>query len=139
MPTFQSNPFRSSRGQPNTLGERLAATYRKKLARQPFLFFGLPFITLILSASFLLTPATALRYEKHDRKNQTLTHAEAMSLGLKGGADGEGTLAYNPRRRKVLQGQTSEKDEYYRLMAKDLDDWEQKRVQRWKDEPDGRL
>jgi len=25
------------------------------------------------------------------------------------------------------------------LMAKDLDSWEQKRVQRWKDEPDGRL
>lgn len=26
-----------------------------------------------------------------------------------------------------------------RLMAKDLDDWEQKRVQRFKGEPDGRL
>jgi cytochrome c oxidase assembly protein subunit 16 len=25
------------------------------------------------------------------------------------------------------------------LMAKDLDNWEQKRVQRWKGEPDGRL
>jgi cytochrome c oxidase assembly protein subunit 16 len=26
-----------------------------------------------------------------------------------------------------------------KLMAKDLDNWEQKRVQRWKGEPDGRL
>ena len=26
-----------------------------------------------------------------------------------------------------------------RLMAKDLDNWEQKRVERWKGEPDGRL
>ena len=139
MPTFQSNPFQSSRVRANTFSERIAAVYRKKLAQQPFLFFGLPFITLVLSASFLLTPATALRYEKHDRKNQTLTHAEAMNLGLKGGAEGEGNVAYNPRRRKVMQGQTQERDEYYRLMAKDLDDWEQKRVQRFKGEPDGRL
>jgi cytochrome c oxidase assembly protein subunit 16 len=29
--------------------------------------------------------------------------------------------------------------ELQKLMAKDLDSWEQKRVQRWKDEPDGRL
>ena len=60
----------------------------------------------------------------------------------------------NPRRREV----GSEKEEYYvcaildlgngrnwfadgwqRLMAKDLDNWEQKRVQRFKGEPDGRL
>ena len=139
MPTFQSNPFRSSRAQPNTLADRIAASYRKKLATRPFLFFGLPFITLVISASFLLTPATALRYEKHDRKNQTLTHAEAISQGLKGGVAGEGDISYNPRRRKLLQGQNTEKDEYYRLMAKDLDTWEQKRVQRWKGEPDGRL
>ena len=26
-----------------------------------------------------------------------------------------------------------------KLMAKDLDNWEQKRVERWKGEPDGRL
>ena len=138
MPTFQSNPFRSS-NQANTLGDRVAALYRKKLARQPFLFFGLPFLTLMISASFILTPATALRYEKHDRKTQTLTHAETMNLGLRGGVDGTGQLAYNPRRRKVLDSANAQRDEYYRLMAKDLDDWEQKRVQRWKGEPDGRL
>jgi Cytochrome c oxidase assembly protein COX16 len=139
MPIFQSNPYRSSRAKANTFSGRIAAAYRQRLATSPFLSFGLPFLTLILSASFLLTPATALRYEKHDRKNQTLTHTEAISLGLKGGAEGEGSIAYNPRRRKVLQGQNSERDEYYRLMAKDLDNWEQKRVERWKGEPDGRL
>ncbi len=139
MPTFQSKPFRSSRGQANDLGERIGRAYRNRLDQNPFLFFGLPFISLILAASFLLTPATALRYEKHDRKNRTLTHAEAMELGLKGGAEGEGALQYNPRRRVVAMGGTSERDEYYKLMAKDLDDWEQKRVERWKGEPDGRL
>ncbi len=33
----------------------------------------------------------------------------------------------------------TEREEYYRLMAKDLDSWEQRRVERWKGEPDGRL
>jgi len=30
-------------------------------------------------------------------------------------------------------------EEYYRLAAKDLDDWENKRVKRFKGEPDGVL
>ena len=62
-----------------------------------------------------------------------------MELGLKGGTEGEGSLKYNPRRRVVSKGGMSERDEYYKLMAKDLDNWEQKRVERWKGEPDGRL
>jgi len=90
-------------------------------------------------SSFLLTPATALRYERHDRRNRVVTHTEAMELGLKGGVQGDGGINYNPRRRKVTQGGTTERDEYYRLMAKDLDNWEQRRVERWKGEPDGRL
>lgn len=101
--------------------------------------FGLPFISIMLAASFVLTPATALRYERHDRKHRELTKSEAMELGLKGGAGGEGDLSYNPRRRIVQKGTTSERDEYYKLMAKDLDNWEQKRVERWKGEPDGRM
>lgn len=52
---------------------------------------------------------------------------------------GRGGLTYNPRRRTLTTGGTSQRDEYYRLMAKDLDNWEQKRVERFKDEPDGRL
>ena len=136
---FQSKPFRSSKAQVGDLGERIAAAYRSKIAHNPFLFFGLPFITLMVSASFLLTPAAALRYEKHDRKHKQVTDQEAMELGLKGGATGQGGLTYNPRRRRVLKGELNERDEYYKLMAKDLDNWEQKRVERWKGEPDGRL
>ena len=158
MPTFQSNPFRSSSAQVNSLGERIGTAYRRHLANHPFLLFGLPFISVIVGASFLLTPATALRYERHDRKNRSVTHSEAMELGLKGGPGGEGAVNYNPRKRKVTKGANTERDEYYvstvarvvfvscalidaskRLMAKDLDNWEQKRVERWKDEPDGRL
>ncbi|EXJ81128.1 hypothetical protein A1O3_07416 [Capronia epimyces CBS 606.96] len=139
MPIFQSKPFRGTRAQAQDLWERVAVLYRQKIAKNPFLFFGLPFMTLIVGASFLLTPAAALRYEKHDRKHRQLTDQEKMELGLKGGIMGEGNLTYNPRRRKVLKGELSERDEYYKLMAKDLDNWEQKRVERWKGEPDGRL
>jgi cytochrome c oxidase assembly protein subunit 16 len=113
MPTFQSNPFRpsSSSSAAASLGERIGASYRRHLANHPFLLFGLPFISVIVAASFLLTPATALRYERHDRKNRAVTHGEAMELGLKGLGDEE--VNYNPRRRKVTRGGTSERDEYY--------------------------
>ena len=116
MPTFQSNPFRSSKG-PETFSERIAASYRRRLAKHPFALFGLPFIAMMLGASFLLTPATALRYEQHDRKNRELSHAEAMELGLKGGATGEGTMHYNPRRRQLLQSENAQRDEYYVSMV----------------------
>ncbi|EXJ90448.1 hypothetical protein A1O1_03550 [Capronia coronata CBS 617.96] len=139
MPTFQSKPFRSTRAHAQDFGERIAALYRQKITKNPFLFFGLPFMTIIVGASFLLTPAAALRYEKHDRKHRQLTDQEKLELGLKGGVMGEGNLSYNPRRRKVLKGELNERDEYYKLMAKDLDNWEQKRVERLKGEPDGRL
>lgn len=77
-----------------TLPNSLAARYRKQLTKHPFLLFGLPFLTTIVAGSFMLTPATALRYERYDRKNQQITHEEAMGL--------------RQERRKVNM-----KDEYY--------------------------
>ncbi|KAF7502378.1 Cytochrome oxidase assembly [Endocarpon pusillum] len=147
MPTFPSNPFRPS-GNSSALpfGERIGVLYRRKLASHPFLLFGLPFISLMVMSSFLLTPATALRFENHDRKNREVSTHEALNLGFnKTGAGefgepvGAAGVTYNPRRRILTKGATSERDEYYKLMAKDLDNWEQKRVERWKGEPDGRL
>lgn len=132
--------------------------YRARLTRHPFLLFGLPFIAIMVAGSFILTPATALRYERYDRKVKQVSREEAMDLGLRGADGGEG-IRRNPRRRIV----GDEREEYYvspecfvsptirlhgcgltelgqqRLMAKDLDNWEQKRVQRFKGEPDGRL
>lgn len=64
----------------------------------------------MVAGSFFLTPATALRYERHDRKVQQLSKDEAMGLGLKGpDDDGEGGGKKNPRRRVI----GSEKEEYY--------------------------
>ncbi len=76
---------------------------------------------MVLS-SFLLTPATALRYEKHDRTNREVSTNEALNLGLNKSGAGElgdavgggGTgVMYNPRRRVVQKGGMSERDEYY--------------------------
>lgn len=98
----------------------IAARYRAALAKRPFLLFGLPFISIIVAGSFVLTPATAIRYEKHDRKVRQMTKEEELGVGRQG--------------RKV-----DIRDEYYRLAAKDLDDWEQKRVKRLPGESDGVL
>ncbi|KAK7740731.1 Cytochrome oxidase assembly [Cytospora paraplurivora] len=97
-----------------------AVRYRASLAKHPFLLFGLPFIAIIVAGSFVLTPATAIRYEKHDRKVRQMTREEELGVGKQG--------------RKV-----NIKDEYYKLAAKDLDNWEQKRVERLKGENDGTL
>ncbi|KAL8677250.1 MAG: hypothetical protein Q9224_006854 [Gallowayella concinna] len=117
MPTFQSKRFI-----PKALQNTIAARYRRKLATNPFLFFGLPFIATMVAGSFFLTPATAIRYERHDRKVRTLSKEE--ELGLK---RTEGRKAFDIN------------EEYYRLAAKDLDDWDNKRVKRLKGEPDGVL
>ena len=117
MPTFSAKPFLSKKAPARTLGERIATTYRRHLVNHPFLLFGLPFVSVIVASSFLLTPATALRYERHDQKHRQLSHSEALELGLRGGPGGEGEVSYNPRRRKVTKGGLSEKDEYYVIQA----------------------
>lgn len=129
MPVFPSNPFRSARIFNSTnpslpLAERVSILYRRKLGSHPFLLFGLPFISIMVLSSFLLTPATALRYERHDRTSGEVSPEDALKLGLSGQVDGGGDLgkavadsgagvSYNPRRRVVTSGPNSQRDEYY--------------------------
>jgi cytochrome c oxidase assembly protein subunit 16 len=152
MPTFGSKKFR-----PSSYNNSLPARYRAALAKHPFALFGLPFVGTMLLGSFFLTPATALRYERHDRKVKTMTEDERLGIG-------------KDRRRIDM------KEEYYvscgffekkgariavggdvmrcgrvedrfadffcvlqKLAAKDLDSWEQKRVKRLPGEHDGVL
>lgn len=75
MPVFPSKSFSS------TLDSNLAARYRRSLRKHPFLLFGLPFLTTIVAGSFFLTPATALRYERYDRKHRQLSREEALGIG----------------------------------------------------------
>ncbi|KXL46684.1 hypothetical protein M433DRAFT_143050 [Acidomyces richmondensis BFW] len=115
MAVFPSKKFRSS-----SYNGSAAARYRAALSKHPFALFGLPFIATMVLGSFFLTPATALRYERHDRKVQQVTEQEKLGM--------------SKEKRKI-----DLRDEYYRLAAKDLDKWEQKRIKRLPGEPDGVL
>ncbi|KAF1732654.1 Cytochrome c oxidase assembly protein COX16, mitochondrial [Beauveria bassiana] len=116
MPTFQSKKFRST-GEASAMG----AKYRAVMSRHPFLMFGLPFLAVIVAGSFVLTPATAIRYERHDRRVRQMTRDEELNVRRSA--------------RKVDM-----REEYYRLAGgKDLDNWEQKRVERLPGESDGIL
>ncbi|KAI4213259.1 MAG: hypothetical protein LQ351_004205 [Letrouitia transgressa] len=88
--------------------------------RRPFLFFGLPFLATVLAGSFLLTPFTAMRYEANDRKSRAMSQEEFKGF---------------ERKQRPFDIQ----EEYWRLQSRDVDQWEQKRVKRFKDEPDGTL
>lgn len=75
MPAFQNNKFRSSADM-----SRVAMRYRALIQKHPFLTFGLPFLGIIVAGSFVLTPATAVRYEKHDRKVRQMTKDEELNV-----------------------------------------------------------
>jgi len=94
MGTFPANKFR-----PRSYEKSVGSWYRRNLNHHPFALFGLPFILTIVAGSFFLTPATAIRYERHDRKVKQLTREEELGIG-KG------------RRRVDIN------EEYYRLAAK---------------------
>ncbi|KAF5512761.1 Cytochrome c oxidase assembly protein COX16 [Colletotrichum aenigma] len=113
MAVFDNKRFKSTVDTNN-----FAARYRAMMAKRPFLLFGLPFVAVMVAGSFVLTPATAIRYEKHDRRVRQMTRDEELSMRRSA--------------RKVDM-----KEEYYRLAAKDIDNWEQKRVKRFKGEHDG--
>ncbi len=76
MAVFSSKKFRST-AQSNTVSAR----YRALLSKHPFALFGLPFIATMVAGSFFLTPATAIRYEKHDRKVRRVSKEEELGIG----------------------------------------------------------
>jgi len=76
MAVFSNKKFRSSKDL-NTI----AARYRVALSKHPFALFGLPFIVTMVAGSFFLTPATAIRYEKHDRKVRRMSKEEELGIG----------------------------------------------------------
>jgi cytochrome c oxidase assembly protein subunit 16 len=79
MAVFQSRKYPSAAN-----SSKFAARYRAMMAKHPFLMFGLPFMTVIIGGSFVLTPATAIRYERHDRKVRQMTKEEELGVGKAG-------------------------------------------------------
>lgn len=76
MAVFSNKKFRGAAD-----ARTFAAKYRSLMARHPFLLFGLPFMSIIVAGSFVLTPATAVRYEKHDRRVRQMTRDEELGVG----------------------------------------------------------
>jgi cytochrome c oxidase assembly protein subunit 16 len=58
----------------------LTLWYQAKLRRNPFLFFGLPFISIIIFGSFALSSVTTLRYERHDLKVKVMEEEDLLKL-----------------------------------------------------------
>ncbi len=79
MGAFQNNKYRSA-----THANTFPARYRAAMAKHPFLLFGLPFLAVIIGGSFVLTPATAIRYERYDRKVRQLSKEEELGVGKAG-------------------------------------------------------
>jgi cytochrome c oxidase assembly protein subunit 16 len=79
MAVFPSRKFRSA-----AEAKTIASRYRSALSKHPFLLFGLPFIATMVAGSFFLTPATAIRYEKHDRRVRRMTKEEELGIGKAG-------------------------------------------------------
>lgn len=140
MPTFESRKFRGSAD-----ANKFGARYRAMMAKHPFLMFGLPFMAVIIGGSFVLTPATAIRYERQDRKVRQLSREEELGVGKMGRKVDirEEYYVSLPRltrdKRRILVILAVRADKRQRLAAKDLDDWEQKRVKRLPGESDGVL
>jgi len=109
---FASRKYRPPN--PNSLSYKYGRILRRAIQKNPFLLFGVPFIGTIVAGSFFLSSATSLRYERRDEKVKQVSKEDALGL--------------DRNRRKV-----NLRDEYYRLQmgeSVDIDNWEQKRVER---------
>ncbi|EIN07033.1 hypothetical protein PUNSTDRAFT_71377 [Punctularia strigosozonata HHB-11173 SS5] len=121
MPTFQSNPVKPSRT--STL-----------LRKHPSLF-GVPFIVMMVAASFGLAQFTQTRYDLQDQK---VTQASYLLLAHRSSSfthisqvTKEQALGLKANRKKF-----DIREEYFKLSSSGDEDWEPKRIQRPKGLPE---
>ncbi|ORX75684.1 hypothetical protein K493DRAFT_246982 [Basidiobolus meristosporus CBS 931.73] len=83
------------------------------IRKHPVVAFGVPFLTIIVGSSFLLTQMTQTRYDFHDNKVNAMSTEEKLKLDKN-------------RRKFSLQ------EEYWRLQqeADEEEDWDIVRVER---------
>ncbi|KAJ9120624.1 hypothetical protein QFC22_002553 [Naganishia vaughanmartiniae] len=89
---------------------------KTKLQRRPFIYFGLPFIGLVVFSSYALEKFTTTRYDYQDTKVRSVSKEEELKMDKN-------------RKRVDL------KEEYYRLQGLNAeknveDDWQNVRVPR---------
>jgi cytochrome c oxidase assembly protein subunit 16 len=58
----------------------LSLWYQARLRKSPFLFFGLPFLSIIVIGSYTLSSFTTIRYERHDEKIKLMSEEEILKL-----------------------------------------------------------
>ncbi|KAI0628508.1 cytochrome c oxidase assembly protein COX16-domain-containing protein [Trametes polyzona] len=104
MPTFSSNPLN-------------APAYSRVFRKYPALF-GVPFVLLIVGASFGLQQSTQMRYELHDQKVTVVSPLKEQELGL----------AENRRKIDIRGG--------ILRAAAAAEDWEPKQIERPKGLPE---
>ncbi|KAF5323975.1 hypothetical protein D9611_008241 [Ephemerocybe angulata] len=103
MGVFESRSFKQS---------NLSRTIKKHPS-----VFGVPFVLLMVAASFGLSTVTQTRYDMHDQKVKQVTKEQELRL--------------DANRKKF-----DIKEEYFRLSAAADEDWEPKRIQRPKGLPE---
>ncbi|KAF9460679.1 cytochrome c oxidase assembly protein COX16-domain-containing protein, partial [Collybia nuda] len=103
MAVFPSKPLRTS-------------TLSQVIRKYPGLF-GVPFLLIMVGASYGLSTFTQTRYDMHDQKVKQVTKEQELNLD---------------RNRKKFDI----REEYFRLSAKANEDWEPKRIQRPKGVPE---
>ncbi|KAI9669713.1 MAG: Cytochrome oxidase assembly [Alyxoria varia] len=146
---FPRNPLPSSTNEQGNHILTISNAYRRQLYHRPFLVFGLPFMLTVLAGSFFLTPATAVRYEKYDRKTHSLEREEAMGAGVRQSNELKKLAGSSKDDEKEAKQEAAKKggkfknkdirEEYWKLAGRGdkLDDWEPIRVERNSGEPDG--
>ncbi|KAH9900802.1 cytochrome c oxidase assembly protein COX16-domain-containing protein [Cubamyces lactineus] len=103
MPTFSSNPLN-------------APTYSKIFRKHPALF-GVPFVLIIVGASFGLQQFTQTRYDLHAQKVTALSKEQELGL------------TQNRKKFDI-------REEYFKLSAAAAEEWEPKRIERPKGLPE---
>lgn len=111
---FGGKKFRSKKQQ-LAYEASLAGRYQKLLARNPFLYFGLPFCGLMVAGSYWLSAFTAIKYEREDNRIQEVTEEEIIKM-------------------KTNKRPFDIKEEYYRMQGIGEQEWEPVRVKRLKGE-----
>ncbi|KAL6925709.1 hypothetical protein ACO0SA_000310 [Hanseniaspora valbyensis] len=118
--SFGFRAFRSKRQQ-ELYEKSFAGKYAKNFREKPFLYFGLPFLTLVTLGQYLLTEFYQVKIDRDDTKVQII-NADDLEKSL--------------NKRPV-----DLKEEFYRLqnITEDNSNWEPIRVKRINGEKDNAL
>ena len=79
MVNFSSKPFRGKREQ-EAYDKTFAGRYQKLLKKNHFLYFGLPFMLLIVAGLIYLQKFTAVKWERYDERHRQLNEEEMLNM-----------------------------------------------------------